>query len=161
MAVGKKAVRKKAQTSIPAKTVLKYGASRFQVLACPASVYVNDGRLISATSGESVSKAASGSRAVNPSADKYLVFGGADKKTGLAWLAGYHLSAGNWVKCPGLFSGVPPYLLENVQGRMSFSGANLVFSSEPLKSSGGSYQSDGSGYKLVLRFLGDRFALDS
>jgi hypothetical protein len=78
----------------------------------------------------------------------------------LAWLAGYRLFQGNWVPFPELFSGVPPYLLENVPGKPSFSGANLVFTSEPVKTSSGTYQSD-TGYKLVLKFFGDRYALDN
>lgn len=146
------AAAKKGRKPGPVKTVVVSQTTHFQALGCPSTVWVGEGRLLTAANAEPV---AAGHPAARAPGGKYLVLCGADKKTGLAWLEAYRLAEGNWVLCPDLFSGVPPYLLQNVQGKPSFSGSNLVFASEPGKGS------DSSGYRLVLKFFGDHFALDA
>ncbi len=114
--------------------------TKWQTLSCPGYIQVSDGRII-----------AGGAAAVKGAkpcaAGRFLILCGADKKSGDSWLKGFRLVNANWSPAPELFSGVPPYLLQNIQGKPSFSGSNLVFTSN---SSNGS---DSEGYKLVLHFL--------
>jgi len=140
--------------------------AKFETLACPANVTISDGRLLT-QSLERDSKSES-LPAVCPTRHRFLVLSGIDRKSGLPWLKGFLLAGGSWVSHPELFSGIPPYLLENVQGKPTFSGSNLVFTSDSSRASLGSpnisdKQETGhsSGYRIVLRFLADHYAFDT
>jgi hypothetical protein len=134
--------------------------SRLQAIGCPAGTSVSSARLIA----RAASTTAGSSQ--NRSAGKALIVLGLERKTASVWLTGYKLSDGRWAPCPEVFSGVPPFLIQNLQGKVAFSGNNLVIQLEAPRPSTASGADDadkanGGGYKISLIFTGDHYALDS
>jgi hypothetical protein len=143
------------------KLIALPSVTRLQAISFPNTVFLTEARIVSA--------AASDNHAVAPGSSKFLVLCGADKQGGTAWLQGYRLADGNWVVSSELFAGVPPYLLRNIEGKVVFSGLNLVLASEsPGSTSATSSQAaskpvatSSASYKIVLRFCGDHYALET
>lgn len=113
---------------------------------------------------------------------KYLVLIGGDRQTNTLWLKGFKLGDGPLVEAPELFAALPVFFTQNVSGKASFSGSDIVLTIQPP--SGPSnlpkdpdekpevvIQANGkplpvkpvatavAGYKVVLKYMGGKFAL--
>ena len=98
---------------------------------------------------------------------KYLVITGNDRSTGLITLYGLKPTEAGWTAAPELFTSVPPFLLSSVQGKASFSGADIVLaiaSNKPPAEKpavGGKTTGPASGsYKIVLKFVNSKYLLE-
>jgi hypothetical protein len=95
---------------------------------------------------------------------KVLVFLGSDRKTGSAYLGGYKLVDGRFVTDSNLLSGVPPFLLQCMQGKIAFNGTGVVLTADAPRVPAGSTDTAATGtggYKISLIFAGDHYVLDS
>ncbi len=143
--------------------------SRLEVISCLSGTAITSARLIPFSSSVSQSSSNSGSYpssyqgSVKGESGKALILLGSERKTGGPWLQGYKLLGARWVIAPELFSAVPPFLIQNLTGKVSFNGNNLIISLGATQSSpnkGGDNQSSGGDYKIALIFTGDHYALD-
>jgi len=128
--------------------------SRLEAINCPSGSLISSARLI-ALSGSGATKSSEFGRA--------LILLGSERKTGGVLLQGYKLSSGRWIAAPELFSGAPPFLIQNLTGSVSFSGNNLIIGLGTVQSTttkGADNQSAGGEYKISLVFMGDHYALD-
>lgn len=167
--------------ALPGKPPAFPAAYRAQLLSMPPSISVSSAKIVtkSAPAAVKVVKNARGKvikRAAAPAAPvavagapKYLVIAGSDRATGLITLYGLKPSEAGWMAAPELFTSVPPFLLSSVQGRASFSGPDIVLSLTSGKApaekpatapNGKAVSQPSSGYKIVLRFVNNKFLLE-
>ncbi len=171
-----------AGPSAPGKPPAFPAAYRAQLLSMPPSISVSSAKIVSksAPAPAKVVKNARGKviKRVAPApaqsvavagAPRYLVITGSDRSTGLITLYGLKPSEAGWMAAPELFTSVPPFLLSSVQGRASFSGADIVLSlsssrpaaDKPATGANGKVVSQpSSGYKIVLRFVNSKYLLE-
>jgi len=128
-----------------ARTVVTASVPKLQVFNCPPNTAVSEARLLSASAGKGSTRC--------------LVLLGSETKSGSPWLQGYKFTDGKWNSAPTLFSGLPPFLLQNLQGRVSFSGSNILLTIDTPK--GPDNEAPAGGYKITLTFLNDHYTLDS
>jgi hypothetical protein len=83
--------------------------SRMQALTLPPSVTLKDARVIGGEEGA-----------------RYLVLVGDDSGSSL-WLHAYKSVDGQWTSSPDHFSTIPSFLTENMSGRVTFRGSDLIF----------------------------------
>jgi len=149
----------------PTKTVVGHGrhrtivfgpaptVTRLQLISLPPSVVFRDSQIV--RSGASAAVKGKPGHAET----RALVLTGNERGGNTIWLGAYKLSEGNWVENPAALSAVPPYLVQNISGKASFSGNELVFS----LGSGNSSDSEtpaaaqASAYKIVLKFVDGKF----
>ncbi|CAN5609606.1 hypothetical protein BH10CYA1_BH10CYA1_12360 [soil metagenome] len=112
-----------------------------QTLLIPPGVVLNDAHL--ATGGHA------------------LTLTGNIRGTGAVWLQAYKIAEGQWTETSDAFSTVPPFLTQNLVGKASFSGNDLVLSVGGAKSASGKPQPQSSGYKIVLHYVDGRYSLDA
>ncbi len=112
-----------------------------QTLLIPSGVVLNDAHL--ATGGHS------------------LTLTGNMRGSGAVWLQAYKVVEGQWTETGDVFAGVPPFLTQNLVGKASFSGNDLVLTVGGAKSSTGKPQPSSSGYKIVLHFVEGKYSLDA
>jgi hypothetical protein len=122
-----------------------------QALHLPGGIVVQESKLVSAPS----TIVSIGKKAVRTDYTRSLILAGVEK-TGNTWLHGYRLADGNWVEAADLFGGVPPYLLQNLAGKVSFSGNDLILS----VGSQGAPTTASSGYRIVLRLVSGKYCLE-
>jgi hypothetical protein len=142
------AVTRQVGRGARAKVVATSSIPKLQVFNCPANTAVSEAKMLSASAGKGAKQ---GTRC--------LVLLGSDVKSGSPWVQGYKFADGRWNNAPGLFSGVPPFLLQNLQGKVSFSGANIMLTIDTPK--GPDNEAPAGGYKITLTFLNDHYTLDS
>lgn len=97
-------------------------------------------------------------------AGRYLILAGNDKATGMIWLQSYRLVDGLWAESTDILSGIPPFLLQNVQGRAQFSGNDLVLNiaGKPESATETTITSKGphsTSYKIVLHLVEGRYVM--
>jgi hypothetical protein len=124
---------------------------KMQALHLPGGVVVQEAKLVS----PAVAISGVGKKAVRTEYPRTLILAGTEK-TGNTWLHGYRLAEGAWVESADLFSGVPPYLLQNLAGKVSFSGNDLVVA----VGTQGTAATSSNGYRIVLRLLGGKYCLE-
>lgn len=112
-----------------------------QTLLIPAGVVLNDAHL--ATGAHS------------------LTLTGNMRGSGAVWLQAYKMAEGQWTETGDVFASVPPFLTQNLVGKASFSGNDLVLTVGGAKSSTGKPQPSSSGYKIVLHFVDGHYSLDA
>lgn len=102
-----------------------------------------------------------------PGAPKYLVITGNDRSTGLITLYGLKPTEAGWTAASELFTSVPPFLLSSVQGKASFSGADIVLAiasnkpqAEKPAGSGKAAGPSSGTYKIVLKFVNSKYLLE-
>ncbi len=137
--------------------------TRMQAAPCPAYTEIEDGQIIVAANQSDRS-----GKSLKSDYGTFLVLTGLSRKTGLMWLAGYRLSDGNWLPNSDIFSQIPPYLAQNLQGKAVFSGTNLVLTVEEAKTSVSnsqtgekSAQSQSGGYKITFRLVDMHYVLNN
>ncbi|MBS1993783.1 MAG: hypothetical protein JSS83_24875 [Cyanobacteria bacterium SZAS LIN-3] len=112
---------------------------------------------------------------------KYLVLIGGDRQNNSLWFKGLKIGEGPLVDAPELFASLPMFFSQNVSGKASFSGSDIVLTIQPPASNTPArdleekpqvlIQSNGkplpvkpaaaavAGYKVVLKYMGGKFAL--
>lgn len=149
----------------PTKTIVGHGrhktvvfgpaptVSRMQLIALPATVVFRDSQIVH-SAGVPAAKG-------KPGKPEYraLVLSGNERGGSTIWLGAYKLAEGTWVESPSVLASVPPYLVQNIAGKASFSGNDLVFSLGSSTSTAGESpsSSQNSGYKIVLKFIDGKF----
>ncbi|MDR3616113.1 MAG: hypothetical protein P4L53_21320 [Candidatus Obscuribacterales bacterium] len=146
-----------------------------QMMRLPAGLTLKDARLVrsavsvtpSASTG--ISSAMVAKRTADVDYVRALVLSGVERN-GNTWLHAYRQSGSSWNDAPELFSGVPPFLLQNLAGKVTFNGNDLIVSvgmPTPLakvadESGKGATTSSGTanGYRLVLHFISGKYVLD-
>lgn len=95
---------------------------------------------------------------------KLLALIGGDRVSGTLWFKGYKLENGVLFEAPELFSGLPPFFTQNVAGRASFSGNDILLtilppvSTDPVKDAD-KPRAQPVGYKVLLKFSGSRYGI--
>lgn len=112
-----------------------------QTLLIPSGVVLNDAHL--ATGGHS------------------LTLTGNLRGSGAVWLQAYKVVEGQWTETGDVFASIPPFLTQNLVGKASFSGNDLVLTVGGAKSSSGKPSPSSSGYKIVLHFVEGHYSLDA
>ena len=113
-------------------------------------------------------------------AGKFLVLIGGDRQNNGLWFKGFKLSEGPLVEAPDLFASLPMFFSQNVTGRATFSGSDIVLTVQPpatpttkdesekpdvvIQANGKplpvkAASSAVAGYKVVLKYLGGKFGL--
>lgn len=168
-----------AGPAAPGKPPAFPAAYRAQLLSMPPSVSVSSAKIVtkSAPAPAKVIKNARGkvikvvpapsAPVAAAGAPKYLVITGSDRSTGLITLYGLKPGEAGWMAAAELFTSVPPFLLSSVQGRASFSGPDIVLSltsgrpaEKPATANGKTVGQPSSGYKIVLRFVNNKYLLE-
>ena len=122
-------------------------------------VQIKEARIVSSVSVSTVGK-----RLVRSESPRSLILVGAEK-SGSSYLHAFRATGGTWNEVTDVFSGVPPYVLQNLSGKASFSGNDLVLAI------GGTSTSDGgdkktstgtasNGYRIVLKLIGGKYTLE-
>lgn len=95
---------------------------------------------------------------------KLLALIGGDRVSGTLWFKGYKMENGVLFEAPELFSGLPPFFTQNVAGRASFSGNDILLTILPPVSTDPVKDADKPrvqpvGYKVLLKFSGSRYGI--
>lgn len=143
--------------------VLQTGESA-ELLDYPGEVNISDARLIrSVTTTTKVVRVKHKKvvqKVVTASGPRYLVLAGNNRANGTIWLKAYKPYNGAWVETNDPFSSIPPYLLTNVSGEVSFSGNNIVMSVSASDAKTNKLPKPNStSYRIVLAANGGKFSL--
>ncbi len=133
--------------------------SRVEPLTLPAGITLRDARILEIGNPAEKTK------------NKYLICVGGKQDGNALWLGSYRATADGWHESNEPLSGIPPFLMTNISGFIGFSGQDLVVTiaptlskavaeQEPSKSTSRLPESPASSYKLVLRLVGGKFALE-
>ena len=140
-------------------------SQRLQVIDLPFSITINAGRLVQSSV---VLSTPNKKQQVKPEGMRALILVGA-AKSGVVFLRAYKLTEAGFMEDNEIFASVLPYFLQNLIGKVSFSGNDLVLSigggmdtgkegnqpdSKPIASS------LSTSYRLVLHFVNNRYQLE-
>lgn len=134
------------------KKITSVAVGKIQSLYLPVSVRLKEAKVVAGKDGPRV-----------------LILCGESNGTSL-WLAAYEQSGGLWRESPDYFDCLPSFLRNDVSGRVSFRGADLLFmvarvvpaAKAGLAVSGGNLpESDSSTYKFWLRLTDSGYVLES
>ncbi|HEY9676571.1 MAG TPA: hypothetical protein V6C76_01115 [Drouetiella sp.] len=90
-----------------------------------------------------------------------LMLSGNVKSSGAVWLQAFKLVENQWTETNDVFAGVPPFLTQNLVGKASFSGNDLVLTIGGGKTPAGKTQPQSSGYKIVLKFADGHYSFQT
>jgi hypothetical protein len=100
-------------------------------------------------------------------ANKFLVLAGIQQPGGKLWLDCYQFSAGTWKENSAPLSKIPPLLIGNLTGDVSFVGNDLVLTASPsdiqATTGGGTVKGakpDFSVYKLSMKLVDNYYMID-
>jgi hypothetical protein len=122
-------------------------------------VQIKEARIVSSVATTTVGK-----RVVRSESPRSLVFVGTEK-SGSSYLRAFRSGGGTWSETPEVFNGVPPYVLQNLSGKASFSGNDLVLAIGGTSTSDGGDAKTGAGtasngYRIVLKLVGGKYTID-
>ena len=143
--------------------VLQVGAGA-DLLEYPAEVNISDARLIrsltTTTKVVRVKHKKVVQKVVTASGPSYLVLAGNNRANGTIWLKAYKPYNGAWIETTDPFSSIPPYLLTNVSGEVSFSGNNIVMAVSASDAKTNKLPKPNStSYRITLASNGGKFSL--
>lgn len=151
-------------TQVPAGRRMRavvVASPRVQIVNHSPSGNVRDARIVHRMIAEA---AAPGKPKKAREAGRYLILAGNDKTTSMIWLQSYRLVDGLWAESTDILSGIPPFLLQNVQGRAQFSGNDLVLNIAGKPADGAaetpSKGPQSTSYKIVLRLADGRYVMN-
>jgi len=148
----------------PAGFVLKV-----QQLAVPAGAVIKEARIIALPVPKEKGKLPEKEKKPRPAGGKFLVCAGSLAPVNSIWLQCYKLSDGLWKENAEPLSRIPPFLFNNLSGKLGFSGNDLVLTIIPSRTPSapetGGAESKAAGpelstYKLCLRLVDGKFALE-
>jgi len=127
-------------------------AGRLQFINLPLTAALKEARIVHGVAVDPKTKA---TRAEGP---RFLVFIGSDKTTGSIWLQAYKATEVGWAESNEVMSGIPPFLLQNLAGKATFSNNDIVLNVTAADNTGKPTVS--SGYKIVLRLLAGKYTVE-
>jgi hypothetical protein len=139
---------------------------RSEYLRVPAGVQLKEARFVSSSTVQTVGK-----KVVRTEGPRSLVLAGGDR-AGSAYLHAFRSSGGGWTEVADVFSNVPPYVMQSLASKASFSGNDLVLSiggtSAPAPSASADPNSDrkapppaaSNGYRMVLKFVNGKYTME-
>lgn len=131
---------------------------KVQAVQVPASVALSDARIVRTVAFKEVKK-----KKVKIEGPRNLIIAGNDKSTGLLWLKSFRLADSAWVETSDVLSGIPPYLLQNVGGKASFWGNDLILTiagSKPQGTEVSAKSAPSSGYRIALKLVDGKYTLE-
>jgi hypothetical protein len=134
-------------------------AFRADLVRVTPGVHIKEARIVSSVTTTTVGK-----RVVRSESPRSLILVGCDKSSA-SYLRAFRAASGTWNETPEVFNGVPPYVLQNLSGKASFSGSDLVLAIGGTSTSDGGDPKTGAGttsngYRIVLKLIGGRYTLD-
>lgn len=137
---------------------------RSEYLRVPAGVQVKEARFVSSATVQTVGK-----KVMRTEGPRSLVLAGCDR-AGSAYLHAFRFAGGNWTEVADVFSNVPPYVMQSLASKASFSGNDLVLSiggtSAPAPSTDTSVDKKtplpaaSNGYRMVLKFVSGKYTME-
>lgn len=131
---------------------------KVQAVQIPLTVALSDAHIVRTVAFKEVKK-----KKVKIEGPKNLILAGNDKTSGLLWLKSFRLADSVWVETFDVLSAIPPYLLQNVGGKASFWGNDLILTiagSKPQGAEGGSKSVPSSGYRIALKLVDGKYTLE-
>lgn len=141
---------------------------RVFVIPMPQLTALRDARFLSGAVPVAAKPGAKPAPAGAAKGGSYLAFIGGDRVNGTLWFKGYKIEGGTLFEAPELFSSLPPFFTQNVTGRASFSGNDIVLTilppqvAEPAKDNGEvkpEKKAAPVGYKVMLKFAGNHYVI--
>jgi hypothetical protein len=148
---------------------------KLQMMRLPAGLALKDAKLVRSTvaATQPAGAGAGVNAGIKKSADvdsvRALILSGVERN-GNTWLHAYRQVGSNWNDSPDLFSGVPPFLLQNLAGKVSFVGNDLIVSvgmptplakvADEVGKGATSSSGTANGYRLILHFINGKYVLD-
>lgn len=137
---------------------------RSEYLRVPAGVQVKEARFVSSATVQTVGK-----KVVRTEGPRSLVLAGCDR-AGSAYLHAFRFGGGNWTEVADVFSNVPPYVMQSLASKASFSGNDLVLSIGGTSAPAPSAETNAdkktplpaasNGYRMVLKFVGGKYTME-
>ncbi len=135
---------------------------RSEIVHGPAGTQVKDARIVGSSQVTTVGK-----KVVRVDSPRALVVAGMDR-SGNSYLHAFRASGGTWNEVADVFSGVPPYVLQSLAGKASFSGNDIVLTiGSSLPVAAPTAEGDkkpapaaSNGYRLVLKFVGGKYQME-
>lgn len=139
-------------------------APHIDTIDYPDSINISDARIVSSvtTTTQGVGRR---KKVIKVQGPRFMVVTGNDRLTGLVWVKAFKPYNGSWVATTEPFAQIPQYLLENVSGRASFSGSNLILNlassaaNADEKATGNLTKPKSSAYQIVLKLVGSKYVL--
>lgn len=133
-------------------------AWRADIVRVTPGIQIKEARIVSSVTTTTVGK-----RVVRNESPRSLVLVGCEKSSS-SYLRAFRAASGTWNETPDVFNGVPPYVLQNLSGKASFSGNDLVLAIGGTNTSDGDLKTgtgtSSNGYRIVLKLIGGRYTLD-
>jgi hypothetical protein len=138
---------------------------RAEYVRIASGIQIKEARFVSSTSVQAVGK-----KVVRTESPRSLVVVGCDR-SGSAYLHAFRLASGSWTEVADVFSNVPPYVLQSLASKASFSGNDLVLSiggtsAPPPSTTDNSSDKKApppaasNGYRMVLKFVGGKYTME-
>lgn len=135
-------------------------APHIDMIDYPDSINIGEARIVSSvtTTTQGVGRR---KKVIKVQGPRFMVITGNDRITGLVWVKAFKPYNGSWVATAEPFAQIPQYLLENVSGRASFSGSNLILSVATADEKAGKNlpKPKSSAYQIVLKLAGSKYVL--
>jgi hypothetical protein len=163
-----------AAAGAASRVVVKVKGKKGQILKVVKTVHLAKTARAAASAGAASTPALS-------AFGKFLVLIGGDRQTNGLWLKGYRIGDGPLAEAPELFTSLPLFFSQNVSGKATFSGSDIVLTIQPpagpqstkdaeekpdvvIQSNGKALpvkptNSAVAGYKVMLKYMGGKFAL--
>ena len=141
--------------------LVQTGAGQVDAIDLPDGISLTGARLVQSVT-TTVHKTRRGvKKIVKADGPRYLILAGYNNLSGLIWLKAFKPYQGSWYGTQDPFNQVPPYLLENVSGKASFSGSSLVLavSSRPQTGDPPGPKPASGSYQIVLKLAGSSYVL--
>jgi hypothetical protein len=131
---------------------------RADIVRVTPGIQIKEARIVSSVTTTTVGK-----RVVRNESPRSLVLVGCEKSSS-SYLRAFRAASGTWNETPDVFNGVPPYVLQNLSNKASFSGNDLVLAIGGTNTSDGDLKTgtgtSSNGYRIVLKLIGGRYTLD-
>ena len=142
---------------------------RSELVHVPGGVQIKEARIVGSSQVTTVGK-----KVTRVDSPKSLVLVGLER-TGNSYLQAFRASGGMWNEATDVFSGVPPYVLQSLAGKTTFSGNDLVLSiggsaptPPPLPNEAGTAAGEkkpapvavSNGYRLVLKLVNGKYQME-
>ena len=147
--------------------------SRVQSLAVPAGVSLTEAKIIETRPPAPVparkpgvtGPAAAAAAKVKNGGGRFLILIGSDRNLGSVWLRSYKQEAGAFRENREPLALIPPFLLSNLSGKATFNGSEIVLHVHPAglppaADAASGQEKESSTYKLALRLVDGRYALE-
>lgn len=143
--------------------VVHVGVPKAQIIPISPGISITGAKIIQRT----VVEPAAAGQARRPAAalSRNLILAGSDRTKGTVWLKALKPADGNWFESPDVLSAIPPFLLQNVEGKAGFSGSDLILNIAPQKAADDPQarkpgQTQSGSYRIVLRLVNGKYAME-